>query len=107
MRELVSALKVPQNSFKLSTQRREMGWESGFLSATPLSMRIMGGSGPSQMTGQAPRSRFLFLAVQGAQPTRLRSEELWSRRAERQVRAIPVTARQAQVRETQFGRAAH
>src|SRR6516164_6964822 len=106
MRELVSGPKPPRNSFKLSIQRKKMGWESGFLSASLLSMVIMAASGPSQMTGQVPPSRFPFLAVQGAPPTRLRSEELWSGRAERQVRAIPVTARQAPVKETQFGRAA-
>ena len=43
------------------------------------------------MPAQVPRSHFLFLAlleVQGAPRARRRGEELWSRRAERQARAL-------------------
>jgi len=61
----------------------------------------MGGSGPNQMAAQVPRSHFRFLAllaVQGA-PWARRSEELLTRRAERQVRDLPATTRQAPVRE--------
>src|SRR5215472_2201509 len=66
MRELVSDRKPPQNSFRRFIRRKETGWESGFPLATLLSMLIMAASGPSQMMGQAPPSRFPFLAVQKA-----------------------------------------
>src|SRR5215467_2750212 len=102
MRESVSDLRPRTSSLKHSIQPRPMEWESGCRSVTRLSRDTMAASGPSRTSGQVLRSHFLFLAllaVRGAPRTRLPSEELWSRHAGRQVRAVSATTCQLQVRE--------
>src|SRR5215471_1657179 len=62
MSDWASRPKPPTNSSKLFIQPRPMEWESGCMSASPLSRGITGVCGRQPMMGPAPHFRLLFLA---------------------------------------------